>query len=136
MQPHPSWRQPGSGTAAFAASPQEPEINQPTIDAVATYLFGHTGEHCRPRVTIGVGTVDYLNALLAAPSPTVPVSINKRREYEFALQELMSVGRGNDDPAILHVCPRAGSDGIDGRGLGSGRTRGSGRARANPTSCA
>jgi hypothetical protein len=123
-------------------APQEPEINQPTIDAVATYLSGHTGEHYSPHVTIGVGTVDYLNALLAAPFPKVPVSINKRRDYEFALQELLSIGRGNDDPAILHVCPRAGSGGINGRGLRCGRTRdsgcarGSGRARANATSCA
>ena len=50
-----------SGTvAAFATTPDEPEINQPTIDAVATYLSGHTGEHYSPHVTIGVGTVEYL----------------------------------------------------------------------------
>src|SRR6202051_3401071 len=46
-----------SGTAAsFVTPPDEPEINQPTIDAVATYLAGHTGEHYSPHVTIGVGT--------------------------------------------------------------------------------
>lgn len=76
MQPHPSWRHPG--TAAFATSLQEPEINQSTIDAVATCLSGHTGEHYSPHVIIGVGTVDYLNALLAAPFSTVPASINNK----------------------------------------------------------
>jgi len=55
--------------AAFATTPIDPEINQPTIDAVATYLSGHTGEHYSPHVTIGVGTVEYLDALLAAPFP-------------------------------------------------------------------
>jgi hypothetical protein len=57
-------------SAAFVTTPQDPEINQPTINAVATYLAGHTGEHYFPHVTIGVGTVDYLDALLAAPFPT------------------------------------------------------------------
>jgi hypothetical protein len=42
-----------SGTAAaFATTPDEPAINQPTIDAVATYLSGHTGEHYIPHVTM------------------------------------------------------------------------------------
>jgi hypothetical protein len=40
--------------------PVEPEINQATLDAVATYLSEHTGEHYHPHVIIGVGTVDYL----------------------------------------------------------------------------
>jgi hypothetical protein len=60
-----------SGTAAaYATTPKDPEINQATLDAVATYISGHTGEHYSSHVTIGVGTVDYLNALVAAPFPT------------------------------------------------------------------
>src|SRR5271168_3763705 len=49
-----------SGTAAaFATTPENPEINQPTIDAVATYFAEHRGEHYSPHVTIGAGTIDY-----------------------------------------------------------------------------
>jgi hypothetical protein len=60
-----------SGTAAaFKTTVQDPEINQATIDAVANYFAAHRGEHYSPHVTIGVGTIEYLNALLAAPFPT------------------------------------------------------------------
>jgi len=73
-----------SGTAAaFATTPNDPEINQPTIDAVATYLSGHTGEHYSPHVTIGVGTRDYLDALLAAPFPTFTFSVVGVSAYQF-----------------------------------------------------
>src|SRR5271155_2086529 len=67
---------PGSSgsAAALKTTPQDPDINQPTIDAVATYFSQHRGEHYSPHVTIGVGTVDYLNALLAAPFPTFTFS--------------------------------------------------------------
>ena len=66
-----------SGTAAAFATPRR-KLTSPTIDAVATYLSGHAGEHYSPHVIIGVGTVDYLNALLAAPFSTVPASINNK----------------------------------------------------------
>jgi hypothetical protein len=69
--------------AAFATTPDEPEINQPTIDAVATYLGGHTGEHYFPHVTIGVGTVEYLDALLAAPFPKFIFSVVAASAYQF-----------------------------------------------------
>ena len=76
---------PGSaGTAAaFRTTPQDPEINQATIDAVATYFSQHRGEHYSPHVTIGVGTVDYLNALLAAPFPTFTFSVVGMSAYQF-----------------------------------------------------
>jgi hypothetical protein len=69
--------------AAFATTPDEPEINQPTIDAVATYLGAHTGEHYFPHVTIGVGTAEYLDALLAAPFPTFMFSVVAASAYQF-----------------------------------------------------
>jgi hypothetical protein len=73
-----------SGTAAaFATTPKDPEINQPTIDAVATYLSGHTGEHYSPHVTIGVGIRDYLDALLAAPFPAFTFSVVGVSAYQF-----------------------------------------------------
>jgi hypothetical protein len=74
----------GSGSAAaFVTTPKDPEINQPTIDAVATYLAGHTGEHYFPHVTIGVGTSQYLDALLAAPFPTFTFSAVGASAYQF-----------------------------------------------------
>jgi hypothetical protein len=74
----------GSGTAAaFVTTPQDADINQATLDAVATYLADHTGEHYSPHVTIGVGTAEYLNALLAAPFPTFTFSAVGASVYQF-----------------------------------------------------
>lgn len=61
---------PTGSAAAFATTAAEPHINEATLNAVATYFAVHIGEHYSPHVTIGVGTVDYLNALLTAPFPT------------------------------------------------------------------
>jgi hypothetical protein len=73
-----------SGTAAaFKTTPADPEINQATIDAVANYFAEHRGEHYSPHVTIGVGTVEYLNALLAAPFPTFTFSAVGASAYQF-----------------------------------------------------
>lgn len=69
--------------AAFATTPADPEINQATLDAVASYFSAHIGEHYSPHVTIGVGTVDYLNALLAAPFPTFTFSPVGMSVYQF-----------------------------------------------------
>jgi hypothetical protein len=65
---------PAGSAAAFATTAADPVINEATLNAVATYFSQHTGEHYSPHVTIGVGTVDYLNALLAAPFPTFTFS--------------------------------------------------------------
>lgn len=62
---------------------RQPEINQATIDAVANYFADHRGEHYSPHVTIGVGTIDYLNALLAAPFPTFTFSAVGASAYQF-----------------------------------------------------
>jgi hypothetical protein len=73
-----------AGTAAaFVTTPQDPEINQPTIDAVATYFAAHRQEHYSPHVTIGVGTINYLDALLAAPFPTFTFSAAGASAYQL-----------------------------------------------------
>jgi hypothetical protein len=78
------WAPASSGSAAaFKTTPEDPDINQPTIDAVATYFYAHRGEYYSPHVTIGVGTVDYLNALLAAPFPTFTFSAVGMSAYQF-----------------------------------------------------
>lgn len=53
--------------AAFFTTAEEPDINQPTIDYVAAFVPHSTGAHFNPHVTIGVGTVDFLDRMLAEP---------------------------------------------------------------------
>jgi hypothetical protein len=74
---------PTGSAAAFATTAAEPNINDATLNAVAMYFSEHIGEHYSPHVTIGVGTVDYLNALLAAPFPTFTFSAVGVSVYQF-----------------------------------------------------
>jgi 2'-5' RNA ligase len=54
-----------TGTAAaFVATAEDPDINQPTIDYVTTYVPDRTGKNFNPHVTIGIATQDYLKKLL------------------------------------------------------------------------
>jgi hypothetical protein len=77
------WMARAGTAAAFATTSKEPQINQATLDAVATYLSEHTGEHYRPHVTIGVGTVGHLNELVAAPFPKFSFSASGVSAYQF-----------------------------------------------------
>jgi hypothetical protein len=52
----------------------DPQVNQGTVDAVANDFAMHRGEHYSPQVTIGVGTIGYLDALLDSPFPTCTFS--------------------------------------------------------------
>lgn len=57
-----------TGTAAaFFTTPEESEINKPTIDYVAAFVPQATGKKFNPHVTIGVGTIPYLKKMLAEP---------------------------------------------------------------------
>jgi hypothetical protein len=53
--------------AAFATTPEEPDINQPTIDYVATFVPKATGKHFNPHVTVGIASQDFLKKMLAGP---------------------------------------------------------------------
>ncbi len=48
-------------------TPEDPEINQPTIDYVAAFVPEATGKQFNPHVTIGIASQDYLKAMLAEP---------------------------------------------------------------------
>jgi hypothetical protein len=50
--------------AAFVTTPEDPDINQPTIDYVATFVPHETGPKFNPHVTIGLATEDYLKKML------------------------------------------------------------------------
>ena len=54
-----------TGTAAaFVATAEDPNINQPTIDYVTTYVPDQTGKKYNPHVTIGIASQDYLKKML------------------------------------------------------------------------
>lgn len=54
-----------TGTAAaFVTTKEDPDINQPTIDYVATFVPKETGEKFNPHVTIGLATQDYLKKMM------------------------------------------------------------------------
>jgi 2'-5' RNA ligase len=57
-----------TGTAAaYVTTPEDPEINQPTIDYVAAFVPNETGKNFNPHVTIGVAAQDDLKQMLAEP---------------------------------------------------------------------
>ena len=54
-----------TGTAAaFVTTKEEPDINQPTIDYVTTFVPNQTAERFNPHVTIGIASQDYLKKML------------------------------------------------------------------------
>jgi len=54
-----------TGTAAaFVTTKEDPEINQPTIDYVTTFVPKGTGKKFNPHVTIGLASQDYLKQML------------------------------------------------------------------------
>lgn len=57
-----------TGTAAaYVTTPEDPGINEPTIDYVAWFIPNATGKHFNPHVTVGIAAQDYLKELLAEP---------------------------------------------------------------------
>ncbi len=65
-----------SGTAAaYVTTPQDPDIVSPLIEYVRVFVPDHSGEHYAPHVTTGIGTIEYLDALLAKPFDSFTFSI-------------------------------------------------------------
>jgi hypothetical protein len=57
-----------TGTAAaFVTTAEDPDINQPTIDYVATFVPKASGKDFNPHVTIGIASQEYLKTMLAEP---------------------------------------------------------------------
>jgi len=53
--------------AAFFTTPEDPDINQPTIDYVTHYVPDSSGKKLIPHVTVGVAPPDYLKTMVAEP---------------------------------------------------------------------
>jgi 2'-5' RNA ligase superfamily len=58
---------PTGSAAAFVTTPEDPDIVAPLIPYVAAFARDHSGGHFTPHVTVGVGTTDFWNAMLAEP---------------------------------------------------------------------
>jgi hypothetical protein len=84
-----------SGTAAaYFTTPENPEIVDPLIEYVASFVPKQTGRNFSPHVTIGLAPEDYLKAMLAEPfddftfSPAA-VSVYQLGNYGVAAKRLM-----------------------------------------------
>lgn len=56
-----------TSASAFVTTAQEPEVDQFTRDFVAAYAKRTAGDNFNPHVTTGIGTVAFLDRLLAEP---------------------------------------------------------------------
>jgi hypothetical protein len=86
---------PTGTAAAYVTTPQDPDIIAPLIEYVRVFVPDHSGEHYSPHVTTGVGTVEYLDALLAKPFDTftfspVGASVYHLGNYGTAMVKLHS----------------------------------------------
>jgi hypothetical protein len=66
---------PTGTAAAYVTTPQDPDIVAPLIEYVRVFVPDHSGDHYAPHVTTGIGTIEYLDALLAKPFDTFALSI-------------------------------------------------------------
>jgi hypothetical protein len=66
---------PTGTAAAYVTTPQDPDIVAPLIEYVRVFVPDHSGDHYAPHVTTGIGTIEYLDALLAKPFDNFTFSI-------------------------------------------------------------
>ncbi len=87
---------PTGTAAAYVTTPEDPDIVEPLIEYVRVFVPDHSGDHYSPHVTTGIGTVEYLDALLAKPFDTftfslVGASIYHLGNYGTAMTKLYSI---------------------------------------------
>jgi hypothetical protein len=58
---------PTGTAAAYVTTPQDPDILEAVIQYVEVFVPEHSGDHYSPHVTIGIGTLDFLDEMLGAP---------------------------------------------------------------------
>jgi hypothetical protein len=84
---------PNGTAAAFVTTPEDPDIVAPLIEYVRVFVPEHSGTHFSPHVTIGLGTKEFLDAMLAEPfasftfSP-VGASVYHLGNYGTAMKKL------------------------------------------------
>jgi 2'-5' RNA ligase len=73
-----------TGTAtAFFTTPEEPDINQSTIDYVATFIPKQTGKNFNPHITIGLASTDHLKEMLTQPFDVITFSPDRLSVYQL-----------------------------------------------------
>jgi hypothetical protein len=65
---------PTGTAAAYVTTPQDPDILEAVIQYVKLFVPEHSGDHYSPHVTIGIGILDFLDEMLAAPFDTFTFS--------------------------------------------------------------
>lgn len=100
---------PTGTAAAYVTTPQDPNIVPQLIEYVRMFVPDHSGAKFSPHVSIGVGTVEFLNAMLAEPfkmftfSP-VGASVYHLGNYGTAMTKLHSfqlTQRRSDTPTSV-----------------------------------
>jgi len=56
---------PDGTAAAYVTTPQDPDILEAVIQYVKVFVPEHSGDHYSPHVTVGIGTIDFLDEMLA-----------------------------------------------------------------------
>jgi hypothetical protein len=65
---------PNGTAAAFVTTPEDPDIVAMLIPYVAGFVPERSGDHYLPHVTVGIGTLDFLKAMVAEPFDTFTFS--------------------------------------------------------------
>jgi 2'-5' RNA ligase len=88
-----------NGTAeAFAPRPDGEPIGQPTVDYVNHFVGPRTGQNYHPHLTVGIGTLGFVDALKAEPFEpftvrAVSVSLYQLGDYGVAQRKLHDLHR-------------------------------------------
>jgi 2'-5' RNA ligase len=61
--------EPDGTSAAYVTTPEAPEVNKPTLQYVEHFIPQRNGKDFNPHVTIGVGQLDFVQKMKAAPFP-------------------------------------------------------------------
>ncbi|MFN7737844.1 MAG: 2'-5' RNA ligase family protein [Pirellula sp.] len=61
------YAEPNGTAAAYVTSPENPDINEPTLNYVNTFIPERNGVNFNPHVTVGVGPLDFVEKMKAAP---------------------------------------------------------------------
>lgn len=89
-----------TGTAeAFAPNADGSLVNQPTVDYVNDFIATRAGENYHPHLTVGIGKLNFVEALKAEPFAAVPVSA-----VAVGLYQLGNFGVARKKLHDLHRC--------------------------------
>ncbi len=61
------YTEPNGTAAAYVTTPEHPDVNAPTLQYVNTFIPERNGKNYNPHVTVGVGHLDFVQKMKAAP---------------------------------------------------------------------